>query len=336
MTPRRLRPVAGRRPRGAPAAAGRGRAPVDHAAAHRLGELHLAGRAGRLRFDPHQQVRRGLPRPPLLRREPGHRRGRGPGPAPAQRAVRGRARQCAAPCRGQRQPGRLPGAPRTGRHHPGHAARPRRPPDPRLAGQHHLQGVALRLLRGVGGLRRPGQARRDHRLRPGGRRGPARTAQAHRGRLHRLLPDHRPAAVPGDRRLGGRPLHVRRRPPGRAHRRRGPPLAGGRGRRGHLHHPQDAARAAGGSHHLHGRAGQGGGQRRLPRPAGRPPRARHRGQGGGLRRGRPTRVPRPTPPRWWPTPPPSAPRWPRRASGWCPGARRTTRCWWTCAPSTPS
>ena len=30
-----------------------------------------------------------------------------------------------------------------------------------------------------------------------------------------------PDAVPGDRRRGGRPLHVRRRPPGRAHRRQG-------------------------------------------------------------------------------------------------------------------
>ena len=63
---------------------------------------------------------------------------------------------------------------------------------------------------------------------------------------------------------------------------------------------------AGRRHPLLGRAGQGHRQRRLPRPAGRSPRARDRGQGGGLRRGGPARVPRPTRPRWWPTPPPSA------------------------------
>ena len=98
--------------------------------------------------------------------------------------------------------------------------------------------------------RRCRQAGGDHRLRPGGRGGPARAAQADRGRIHRLLPDHRPPALPRDRRLGGRPVHVRRRPSGRPHRRRRPPLAGGRGRRGDLHHPQDPAGTARGSHRL--------------------------------------------------------------------------------------
>ena len=124
----------GRRSRGGRPHRPGARAPADDAAADRLGELHLAGRAGRLRLGADQQVRRGLPGPPLLRRQPDHRRGRGPGPRPGHGPVRGRARQRAAPRRGQRQPRRLPGAARAGRHHPRHAARPRRPPHPRLAG----------------------------------------------------------------------------------------------------------------------------------------------------------------------------------------------------------
>ena len=90
--------------------------PVDHPAADRLGELHLAGRAGRLGLGADQQVRRGLSGPALLRRQPGHRRGRGPGPGPGHGAVRGRARQRAAARRRQRQPGRLPGPARARRH----------------------------------------------------------------------------------------------------------------------------------------------------------------------------------------------------------------------------
>ena len=58
--------------------------------------------------------------------QPDHRRGRGPGPRAAVRPVRGGARQRPAPRRGQRQPGRLPGPAGAGRHHPGHAPRPRR------------------------------------------------------------------------------------------------------------------------------------------------------------------------------------------------------------------
>ena len=46
------------------------------------------------------------------------------------------------------------------------------------------------------GLRRPRQAGGDHRLRPGGRSGPARASPPDRGRLDRLRPDHRPAALP--------------------------------------------------------------------------------------------------------------------------------------------
>ncbi len=63
--------------------------------------------------------------------------------------------------------------------------------------------------------------RRAHRPRPGARCGPRAPPQDHRHRRHRLPADHRPSAVPGHRRRGGRPVHVRRRPHRRAHRRRG-------------------------------------------------------------------------------------------------------------------
>ena len=47
-----------------------------------------------------------------------------------------------------------------------------------------------------------------------------RAAEADRGRRHRLPADHRPGAVPRDRRRGRGAVHVRRRPPRRPHRRR--------------------------------------------------------------------------------------------------------------------
>ena len=54
----------------------------------------------------------------------------------------------------------------------------------------------------------------------------------------------RPRALPGDRRRGGRPVHVRRRPHRRPDRRRRPPQPGAVRRHRHLHHPQDPARPA--------------------------------------------------------------------------------------------
>ena len=76
--------------------------PAADAGDDRLGELRPPGgaRSGRLGAD--QQVRRGLPRPPLLRRLRGGRRRRAAGDRPRQGAVRRRARQ---------RPGRTP-APR--------------------------------------------------------------------------------------------------------------------------------------------------------------------------------------------------------------------------------
>ena len=53
----------------------------------------------------------------------------------------------------------------------------------------------------------------------------------------------------------------------------------------HQHHAQDAARPARRPHSLHRRARQGDRQVGVPRHPGRPARARHRRQGGGVRRG---------------------------------------------------
>ena len=70
--------------------------------------------------------------------------------------------------------------------------------------------------------------------------------------------------------------------------------------------------------------GRGHRQGRLPGSAGRPARARHRGQGGGLPRGRRSPSSRSTPPRSCATPRPSPRRSPARASASCPAAPTTT------------
>ena len=144
-----------------------------------------------------------------------------------------------------------------------------------------------------------------------------------------------PAALPGDRRLGRRTLHVRRRPPGGPDRRRRPPEPGRRGRRRHPHHPQDAARPAGRRHSVRGGTGQEDRQRGLPRAPGRPARARDRGQGRGLRRGGAAGVP----PvrrggRGQRSRPGHAP-WPGTASGSSRAGPTTTCCWSTCEPFDP-
>ncbi len=135
-----------------------------------------------------QQVRRGLPGQALLRRQRLHRRGRGPRPRAGQGPVRRRARQRAAPLGGQRQRGGLPGPARAGRQGHGHEPRPRRPPHPRLAGQHQRPALRLRLLRRHAERRAP-------RLRPDPRPGPSRAPEADRRRGHRLPPHHRAGAV---------------------------------------------------------------------------------------------------------------------------------------------
>ena len=64
-----------------------------------------------------------------------------------QAAVRRRLRQRAAAFGLAGQPGRVPRAAAAGRHHPGHAPGPRRPPHPRRQGQHQRQAVQRRAVR---------------------------------------------------------------------------------------------------------------------------------------------------------------------------------------------
>ncbi len=105
--------------------------PAGHPGDDRLGELRPAGgaRGGRLGAD--QQVRRGLSRPPLLRRLRGGRRRRAAGDRAGQGAVWRRARKRPGPRRRPGQQRRLHGADRARRHDPRDGPRSRRPPQPR-------------------------------------------------------------------------------------------------------------------------------------------------------------------------------------------------------------
>ena len=82
-------------------------APARHDRAHRVGELHLAGRARGRRHGAHQQVRRGPSRQALLRRLREGRRRRGPRARPRQGALRRRPRQRPAARRRAGEPRRL-------------------------------------------------------------------------------------------------------------------------------------------------------------------------------------------------------------------------------------
>ena len=259
----------------------RARAAEHHAAAHRLRELHVARGARGHRVGAHQQVQRGLPGQAVLRRQRGHRPGRGPRPRAGQGAVRRRARQRAAALGRQRQHGRVPRAARTRRHRARHAPRPGRPPHPRLAGQRQRQALPLRLLRRH---RSPTSASTSTRC--------ATSRCEHRPKIivagatayPRIID---PRAVPRDRRRGRRAVHVRRRPRRRAHRRRrstrtrsSTAPTSSRSRR-----TRRCAGPRAGCILSHRRARRDHRQGGVPRSAGRPARPRHRGQGGRVPRG---------------------------------------------------
>ena len=227
-------------------------------------------RGGRLR--PHEQVRRGISRAPLLRRLRGRGRDRAARDRPCEGAVRRRARERPAARGRAGEHGRLPRAPRAGRHGALAAARPRRPPDPRLEGQ--LLGPALH--------DRPLRRRaRDRRRRRGRGARPGARAPAEDRHLRRLgVSAHgRHRDVPQDRRRGRRAAVVRHGALRRARRGRAPSQPGRALRRGHVDHPQDARGAARGDRPLQSRACDGDRPRCLPGHAGRPARARDRGQG---------------------------------------------------------
>ncbi len=177
----------------------RARAPAADAGDDRLGELRAAGGARRRRLGAHQQVRRGLPGAPLLRRLRGGRRRRAARDRPRQGAVRGGVRERPAARRRPGQQRRVHGDAAAGRQDHGHGPRPRRPPHPR--------DEAQRLRQALRGRRLP-RAPRGSPLRHGRGRAPRARAQAEgdRRRLVGLPAPPRLRRVPRDRRLGRRAI----------------------------------------------------------------------------------------------------------------------------------
>ena len=172
------------------------------AAADRQRKPHLAGRPGRARLDAVEQVRRGLPGAPVLRRLRGGRPGRGARHRPRKGTVRRRTCQHAAALRRQCQPGRLRGLHCSGRHRTRHVPAPRRPPDPRIQGQLLRQVVRHSYLR----CRR---GDRTDRLRPGPRHRRRASAQVDHLRCYGLSAADRLRRLPRDCRRGRRDPHGR-------------------------------------------------------------------------------------------------------------------------------
>ena len=292
-----LRRSAGRRPRDRPGRRRRAHPAARRTAAHRQREPHQPGRARGAGLDAVEQVRRGLPRPALLRRLRGRRPRRGDRHRARQDAVRRRARQPPAALRRQRQPRGVRGVLPARRQGAGDVPAARRAPHARRQGQ--LLGQVVR----AGALHRP-RGRRAHRLRPGARPRARAPAEDDRRRRHRLPAPHRLREVPRDRRRGRREALGRRRALHRPRRRPGHPQPGAVRRRRHLHDAQGPARAARRHARLEGGAREGPGQGRLPVPAGRPAHARGRRQGRRAGRGGDPGVPDATPARSSPTPRP--------------------------------
>ncbi len=246
--------------------------------ADRLGKLHQRGRAGSCRHDPHQQIRRGLSRPSLLRRLRSHRHDRRAGPPTGLRALRLRACQRPAARRLAGQHGGLPHRAQAGRHLSRNEPGPGRTPDARQSGE--FLGAALQR----GRLRRA-RERPSHRLRSRRQPGPRAQAETDRRRRECLSPGNRPCQVRGDRPLGRCATDGRHGPLRRAG-------CGGRAqqprprrRLRHLDLAQDAPRPAVGIRALQGGARQGPRQNGLSRHAGGAARAHRRRQGDLLPRG---------------------------------------------------
>ena len=146
--------------------------------ADRLREHRLARRARGAGLGADQQVRRGLSGQALLRRLRVRRHRRDARDRAREEAVRLRLRQRPAELRQPDEPGGVPGAAPARRHLHGPRPRRRRPPHPRLAGQHVGQVVQGRALRRaprrpahrhdeVAADRRGDEAEADHRRRHG-------------------------------------------------------------------------------------------------------------------------------------------------------------------------
>ena len=199
------------------------RAAEHHAPAHRLGELHLARGAGSHRLGAHQQVLRGLSGQAVLRRQRGHRRGRGAGPASGRRRSSAPSTPTCSPTRAP-----TPTWPSTWRcSSPGDTVLGMRLDQ----GGHLTHGSPVnasgRLYHFVSYGVTP--TRRAHRLRPGARSRARSTGPklivAGATAYPRII-DPEPFREIADE--VGALLHVRRGPRRRAHRRRRPPQPGAR------------------------------------------------------------------------------------------------------------
>ncbi|KAF1858378.1 hypothetical protein Lal_00014885 [Lupinus albus] len=104
--------------------------------ADRIRELHVAGRDAGPGLAADQQVRRRLSGQALLRRLRIRRHRRAAGHRPREATVRRRSRERPAELRFAGEPGRVLRHAETGRHHHGHVAGRRRPPDPRHGAEH--------------------------------------------------------------------------------------------------------------------------------------------------------------------------------------------------------
>ena len=261
-----------RRPRDRRSARPGARARARRDRADRVRELHVAGDARGGRQRPHEQVLRGVPGPPLLRRLRDRRRDRAAGDRPRPGSLRRAARERPAARRRTDEHGRLLRLPPAGRHDPLALALTRRPPHPRAQGQllrPSLRHPALRRL--------PRDERRRLRRRAPTREGAP--AEADRVRRVGISADRRDAEVPGDRGRGRRAPALRHGALRRARRRGNPSEPRRRLRLRHLDHAQDARRAAVRVHPLSGGACAGRRSRGVPRDAGRPAQPRHRRQG---------------------------------------------------------
>ena len=232
-----------------------------------------------------EQVRRGLSRPPLLRRLRGDRRDRAARDRPREGAVRRRARERPAARGRADEHGRLRGRDGAGRHADGARAQPGRPPHARPQGQ--LLGPPLQ-RRALRGLARDD----DRRLRRRAREGEGGAAEGDRLRRLRLSAHGRDRPLPRDRRRGRRAAPLRHGPLRRARRRRPPAESGRALRLRHLDDAQDARRPARRLHPLPRGACEGARLGRDAGDAGRPARAHDRGEGDVLPDRDDRRVPR--------------------------------------------
>ena len=213
---RAQRAAGDRRPRGRRVRGQGGAAPAADAGDDRLGELRPGRRDAGAGQRADQQVRRGLPRPPLLRRLRERRRHRDAGHRAGQGPVRGRFRERAAALGRAGERGRDGRADQAGRHHPGPVPGARRAPDPRHADQLLRAALQRRGVRGVqGGL--------PHRHGRGRQAGPAVPAETDHRRLVGLPAAPGLRAVPADRRRGRRAADGRHGPLRRAGRDRPAP-----------------------------------------------------------------------------------------------------------------